>query len=274
MSYAFRKVYADVLAPDGTLYVVYLAWLHLLGRWYGRSGAEVYAPDGTHTTHHGEEMAPVEHAEFDATHIVVALPRGPLVLRYHPEGEAFSPAPPMACPGLSWSVLVPRGTAIITSADLGRHEGVGYVDWVALSRPTRRLGLRELSWGRAHLDDATIAFTALDFADGRVWHSGAVWSRPSPAPDPGEVASELDAAGNMRVTVGGSALVLRAERLLHQGDAFGKDRVPRPMERLVARVLGGRTHETRWLGSASWAQGRGRAVYERVRFGAGAAGTR
>ena len=274
MSYSFRKVYADVLAPDGTLCVVYLAWVHLLGRWHGRSGAEVYAPDGTRTTHEGEEIAPVARADFDPTRIVVALPRGQLVLQYQAEAEAFSPAPPAACPSLSWSVLVPRATALIASPDLGRHEGVGYVDWVALSRPTRLLGLRELRWGRAHLREATIAFTALDFADGREWRSGAVWSAPSRAPAPGDVASELDAAGNMRVRIGASVIALRAERLLHQGDAFGKDRVRNPVERLVAHALGGRTRETRWLGTASLGGNQGRAVYERVRFGAAATGPR
>ncbi len=97
-----------------------------------------------------------------------------------------------------------------------------------------------------------------------------MWSAPSRAPAAGDVASELDAAGNMRVTVGASALALRADRLLHQGDAFGKDRVSKPVDRLVARVLGGRTHETRWLGSASLGRTQGPAVYERVRFGAAA----
>lgn len=271
MSYEFRKLYADVLTPDGTLCVVYLSWVKLLGRWYGRSGVELYAHDGTRTVHLGGEVAPVERDAVDATRIVVPLPGGDLVLRYEPEHEGFSPPPPAACPSLSWEVLVPRGRAHISSAELGEHEGVGYVDWVTISRPTRLLRLRELTWGRAHVADATVAFTALDLADGRTWRAGAVWTKPSRAPVVArDVTTQLDDAGVGQVNAGDASLALRAGRVLHEGDAFGPDRVSKALDRLVVRAIGGSTHETRWVGTATMGGEEGRAVYERVRFGAAA----
>ena len=46
MSYAFHKVYADLVTPEGAILVVYLTWLRLRSRFWGSSGAELYAPDG------------------------------------------------------------------------------------------------------------------------------------------------------------------------------------------------------------------------------------
>lgn len=269
MTYQFRKLYADVLSSDGTLCIVYLSWVNLLGRWYGRSGVELYRADGTRTVHLGGDVPPVERGDLDATRIVVSLPKGQLLLRYEPEHEGFSPPLPAVCPSLSWSVLVPRARARLSSADVGDREGLGYVDWVTLSRPTRLLRFRELTWGRAHLANTTVVFTALDLADGRAWRAGAVWTKPSRAPvTVSHIATGLDSAGSGQVKVGGAALALRAERVLHAGDAFGPDRVSKPLDRLVVRAIGGRTSETRWLGTARLGDDEGHAVYERVHFGA------
>ena len=271
MSFQFRKLYADVLSADGSLCVVYLSWAKLLGRWYGRSGVELYAADGTRTVYPGGDVAVVERSELDATRIVVSLPKGQLVLQYEPEHEGFSPPSPAECPSLSWSVLVPRGRARISSPDVGDREGVGYVDWVTLSRPTRLLRFRELMWGRAHVADTTVAFTSLELTDGHAWRTGAVWTRPSRAGVPaGDVMAQLDDAGVGRVKVGDAAATLRAERVLHEGDAFGPDRLSKAIDRLVVRAVAGPTHETRWVGAARIGDDEGRAVFERVRFGAAA----
>jgi hypothetical protein len=64
--------------------------------------------------------------------------------------------------------------------------------------------------------------------------------------------------------------VLEPRRILHAGNAYDSERVPRALDRLVARAIGGATSETRWLGRATDATNRDRAgwaVYERVLFG-------
>jgi hypothetical protein len=271
VSYTFRKVYADVVTPNGTLCVVYLVWVRLLGRWFGRSGVEVYAPDGTRTVYAGDRVPTAEQATFDPTRIVFPLRGGELRLEYAPEHDAFSPPSPEACPSLTWNVLIPRGRAVLEGPGLGRVEGVGYADWVELVRPTRLLRLRELVWGRSHVGERTFAFSALALEDGRGWQNAGLWTLPARAPSPVETfAHEVDASGHARVSLGGAPLELRPERVLHAGDAFGQDRMSGRLERLVVGAIGGRTHESRWIGSATVGPAVGRAVWERVRFGGAA----
>ena len=156
---------------------------------------------------------------------------------------------------------------------VGRFEGVGYVDWVELVRPTRLLRLRELVWGRAHVGERTVAFSSLALEDGRRWHQAGLWTLPGRAPSPvGAFAHEVDASGHARVSLGDAPLELRPERLLHAGDAFGEARLRESLERLVVRVIGGRTRESRWIGSAAVGPVVGRAVWERVCFGGAAKG--
>ncbi|MBW2256266.1 MAG: hypothetical protein JRI25_16950 [Deltaproteobacteria bacterium] len=63
--------------------------------------------------------------------------------------------------------------------------------------------------------------------------------------------------------------------MLHAGDAFDAERVPRLVDRMVAAAVGGKTVETRWFAEATL-QGPGRepvlgtALHEWVRFGAAA----
>ncbi len=209
--------------------------------------------------------------DLDATRIVVSLPKGQLLIQYEPEHESFSPPSPAVCPSLSWSVLVPRARAWLSIENVGDWEGWGYVDWVTLSRPTRLLRLHKLTWGRAHLANTTVVFTAIELADRRTWHAGAVWTKPIDAPvTVSDIAIGLDSDGSGQVKVGNAALSLHAERVLHSGDAFGPDRVSKALDRLVVRAIGGRTSETRWLGTARLGGDKGRAIYERVYFGAAA----
>ena len=156
---------------------------------------------------------------------------------------------------------------------VGRVEGVGYADWVELVRPTRLLRLRELVWGRSHVGERTFAFSALALEDGRGWQQAGLWTRPARAPSLVETfAHEVDASGHARVRLGDVPLELRPERVLHAGDAFGQARMSGRLERLVVRAIGGRTHESRWIGSATVGPTVGRAVWERVLFGGAARG--
>lgn len=267
--YGFRKLYSDLVTADGTLAVVYLTWVTLLGRTYGRAGVEVYRPDGTRTVLLGADPAPLEPRTSEPLRI--ALPKGELVLAYAPVHRALDVGPATTCPSLHWSVLLARGAATLTIPELGALEGVGYVDWVTISRPTRTLGLRLLDWGRVHTPRQTLVYTSLEHEDGRRWQVSGAWQvgREDARVD-GGVSVAIDDRGSGHVDAGPERVSLHAERVLHDGDAFGPERIASRADRLVVNALGGPTDETRWMGRATMADDEGRAVYERVRFGAAA----
>ncbi len=268
MSYEFRKVYADLVTDGGDVCVLYLGWVRLLTHWHGRAGVEIYRADGTRERYGAGSASPPPDADAPLGQIPLcpSLGGGRVELSIEPEHGDFVPGT-VACPELTWAVKVARGRARLR-APFGDFEGTGYVDLVRITRPTRRLGLRILSWGRAHLDDATLVFTVTDFADARRWSAGALWTggHGRGAESPADV--RLDADGRGTVTVAADRVALTPERLLHAGDAFGPERVPQFLDRIAARVVTGPTIEARWLGWATdGSHRRGRVVYETVRFG-------
>jgi len=91
--------------------------------------------------------------------------------------------------------------------------------------------------------------------------------RARAAPERASAVSAVDEDGRGRVELAGTTIALEPQRVLHAGDAYGPDRIPRTLDRLVTRAIGGATSETRWLGRATDAAEPGRsgwAVYERV----------
>ena len=271
MAYEFRKLYADLVTADGTVCVLYLSWVRLRDRWHARTGLEVYWPDGRHDVRHGlnAPAPPANDTPLERIPLVAELPGGRCELRFEPEHGAFVPES-SPCPALSWSVKLARGRATLTAPGLGTFTGNGYADWVSITRATRLLGLRSLTWGRAHLPDATLVFTALDLEDARPWRASARWNAMGAAPEAGEARTVLDAHGDGRIELARGAFILEPRRVLHAGNAYGPERVPRRLDRLIARAVGGATSETRWLGCATDAadgERSGWAVYERVVFG-------
>jgi hypothetical protein len=264
--YDFRKIYADVVTPDGTVCIVYQTWVRLVRAWHARAGFELHRPDGTRTIHHGRGVPepPEPDAPAASLPMWIRIDGGTFELSVEEEHGGFEPAP--ACDGLAWSVKLGAGRMRARGPGLDL-EGRGYVDLVRLTRVTRALRMRELSWGRAHAGDATFVWTALDFAGGRRWRAGARWDGGARATGSLDVA--IDARGEGSVTIADRALVLDRGRVLHDGDAFDRERIPSTLDRIVTRAIGGPTHQVRWHGQAlDRSTGlSGDAIYERVRFG-------
>lgn len=278
MSYEFVKVYADLVSDDGTVLVLYQAWVRFFGRWHARGGLELYPSNGRHRVSHGKiaSSPPLPEHVLEGP-LALRLPSGDFQLVLDRREASFEPSP-QPCAGLEWRVLAARTSACTRgAASLAGISGIGYVDWVRIARPIRSLGLRDLRWGRAHLPSSTFVFNAIEFADGTRWSRAVRWPRLIDAP--GTVSNEVEIGtdGIGRISLGPQALKLEPERLLSRGSSFARDRFPNLVDRAVVRVVGGRARERRWIGSArldvsaagepSLEPEPGSAVYERVQFG-------
>jgi carotenoid 1,2-hydratase len=91
-------------------------------------------------------------------------------LRLTPEGEGFAPPECRLSPGAPhfWATPAPRCRVHFQSASLGlEFEGTGYHD-VNMGRELLHLGMREWSWGRAHLhDEDRIFYDAMELSGTR-----------------------------------------------------------------------------------------------------------
>lgn len=272
MLYEFRKLYADLVAADGTFVVLYLSRVRL-GAWQGRGSVEVYFPDGRREALQGclEPTDLDPETPLQALPLQLALPGGGR-FALEAEVEAGPWAPSVACPAdpLCWRVVAAhaRMTARWTGPRGERTlEGPGYVDLVRVTRATRLLGLSLLRWGRAHLPGRSVVFEDLALENGRRWTvaldapRGEV-TRPT-------VMLDRDGAGAVRLQDG--ELFLSPARVLHRGNAFAADRIPGKLDRVLCEAVGGPTHQVRWLGEATCGGARGPAVWEQVRFGREAA---
>jgi len=276
--YEFRKLYADLVADDGTVCMLYLTWVRFSRHWHGRGGVELYAPDGSRTLAHGVAAPPLVEPDtlVEQIPLRVELGDGLFELTVALEHGAFTPATPSPAPALHWHVKVARTQARARWSGATERvvEGTGYIDWVHLTRLTRMLGFHTLRWGRAHLDGRTVVFNALRLDDGQEWRVGADWTAQGRR-DLDGFALDLDEDGGGAIGLGDATLELTPRRVLHAGSAFDAERVPRLVDRLVAEAVGGRTEETRWFAEATLQEpGRdpvvGTALHEWVRFGAAA----
>lgn len=271
-AYDFRKVYADLVTPAGDVVVVYLNEVHLAGVRSTRSSAERYGPDGARTVFHGVADLPPLTPETALGSLVVPLAHGRITMTLEVEHGAWQPSTPSPVDPLHWWVLAARTRATLTWPDGRVDEGVGYVDWVEITTPTRLLGFRELWWGRAHLPDRTVVFEGLDRGDAPGWWVAAEVDAGGPTERPPRLG--LDERGAGPVTLGGRTLILTPERVLHDGDAFDPERIPRWLDRQACQAFGGPTWETRRFGRARLGDAEGPALWERVRFGEAATATR
>ena len=268
MSYAFRKIYADLVAPDGSVCVTYLTWIRFWRRWYASAGVELYHPEGSRELHHAAGApAPVDQdtprAELP---LALELPDGAFELVHELVHGGWTPSVPAPDGALRWSVKLARGNAVARFSD-GRPDlhGTGYVDFVELVRPTRWLGFDKLCWGRLHLPGRTVVADELTRVDGTAWRPGASW--------PGcEAKSRFEIEdGSGSVRVGGQRYELSPRRVLHAGDAFDPRRIPSVTDRTVCQLVGGPHFETRWFGEVHSEDGeRGWGLWEQVHFGRGA----
>jgi hypothetical protein len=284
-AYTFQKLYADVVAPDGTVCITYASWLSVLGRTLFLGGVEVYDPAGgryVERARRGDLLTSAPSNGSDATSsgdltVRLSLPSGPFALTLR--SGWHTPLPDFPLPGLTWAVHAPRAEATARWSDREPLAGTGYADWVTLDRATRRYPLQMLEWGRVHLEDETALFTRLTLRTGRTWERGLIVGRPSEAPG----AWQSDRVrtrwydGVLGVAAGRDEIAayhLRPVRCLHDGAPNDPERFPRRWERALIGVLTGSSHETRWLSRATASGDTSRAgwaVHKEVRFGRAAA---
>jgi hypothetical protein len=273
MGFRFEKLYADVVAQDGTVCIAYLAWLDVWGLKSAYAGLELYWPDGRREVIQAQPRAePIDWSRREI-HFSFDVPGGPFLLEYRVVHGAWTPegAP---CDDLRWCVKAARAEASGRWMGDPRRpvlRGVGYADWVELDRPTRRLNLGLLRWGRVHLPDATLVFNAVDFRSGPPWQRAARWSDAGRA-EYGTVGIERASSGTEVHLAGLSGhLIIEPARALHVGDAIDRARFPGAVERLVSSAVTGPATERRLLGRARWTgqeqSGSAWALHEAVRFG-------
>jgi hypothetical protein len=274
MTFRFRKLYADVVMPDGTVAIVYLAWLDCAGFHSASAVVEWYPQGGGRTAHYA--LSPPMPVDPDAASehlsIELATAAGVFRLAYSEGWLRWTPAG--APRGLDWRVLQPRSDAIATWTDhSGTREwrGVGYVDWVECTRPPRRLGLRTLAWGRAHWPGGAAVFTAVELLQGPGWARAAQWRDGSLVSTSDKIYLERAEHGGLVVRVDERDCYRIAQgRTLHHGEGLDRERFPRFIDRIAARALTGPVHETRWICPVVVPGGdsdKSAALHELVRFG-------
>jgi len=270
-AYEFRKLYADIVDQSGRVAVLYLTYVRLAGIWSGRASVELYTPDGQRTVMHATEPAPL--LDPDAALIEmpreVPLPEGVFRIELEPTLGVWKPERPPPADALHWQVKAARTEARARWPG-GELRGIGYVDWVQITKPTRLLGLHELHWGRVHLPDRTVVFEHLTTVGGDRWDVGIDWRLDEAAPRMLAGPARLDASGHGMIPLSDLSLELTPDRVLHDGNAFDPERIPRVVDRMACEALGGRTTETRWLGRARLGAVVAPCLYERVRFGGSA----
>jgi hypothetical protein len=267
----FDKLYADLVAPDGSVYVLYLAHLDF-GVRLRFAEIEAYPAGAGRQVHAGR--APRNLAACldcaDALDVKLVAPAGRFRFQASALNGAFAPSS-SAAPGVAWSVCMARTQARLelpASLGGGCVTGVGYVDRLRVENAGIRRQLLRLDWGRVHLADSTRVWSRVTLRDGDAWQQGARWSRPGAKaePLPAGRASELVAA-----EVAGEEAAILGERVLHAGSAVDQDRFPILPLRWLCQVLAGRPEQRRCVarlgqsGSIS-GSGAGWGVYESVDF--------
>ncbi len=275
MPFEFRKVYLDLITDQGQVCVLYLSWVRFFQRWHAQASVEIYEPGGKRTIVHAlSAPQPVDPERgLDQLPVALTIPGGTLELEVKPVHEAWTPAVASPVPELNWSVGALRTSTCITlTTDQGvrKFRGEGYIDFVTLTRPTRKLGLRSLRWGRAHMFERSLCFTALELQDGRHWFVGVTQMHGRPARSYGNLSVKLeDGCGQVRFGTGGQVLRFDKPTVLHAGSAFDAERIPSPLHRQVCLLVGGPHEERRWLCQArvDGSHGTGHALHEVVWFG-------
>jgi hypothetical protein len=274
-AFHLRKLYADLVSPDGCVIVVYLGWLTAAGLRVGYAAVEHYAADGTRRVYRGQPVAdePARHPDGSLEYAVRTRDGRTFRLVHHDQLPAWVPAGPAISPHVRWQVAAPAARATASWDDDADWSaaGRGYADQVTLLRPPRLLGLRRLRWGRAHLPGRTVVFNAVDLTGTRWWARTAEWptggARTVHSNDRGPLPDDRT------VLAPGGHLTLTPLRVLHEGDPLDRERFPGSLERWAGRAANGPAHEVRYLSRATALDGTGgMALHESVRFGR-AAGT-
>jgi hypothetical protein len=243
---AFDKLYADLVAPDGSVYVVYLATFDLPGGRLRFAELETYPVAGQRRIYTARPSSShrTDVGSNEPLDVVLDSSVGIFQFQARALNGGFVPS---AVPrsGLEWRVCMARTEARLEfPAALGGGvvSGTGYVDHLRVERPTARRGLRTLDWGRAHLSSSSLVWSRLTFSEGPSWADAARWSGPGTAAEPGPCRAWVDP--EQIVALGG---IVASERVLHEGSALDRHRVPAAPVRWFLQAVAGPTHQRRWV---------------------------
>jgi hypothetical protein len=265
-----EKWYVDVLLADGTVLIVYLGAIGVLGFRVARVMVDLFRPG-----------APVVRASAKARAVVGAeggLQFGPVIidgdvlrlatpslsgeLIFRPRFGACELASPFLRQGarsLTWTIEVPDADVEGALRWPGGHldvRGRGYRDRVYFDLASPRLPFRTLTWGRAvsasHAATWVAATTSADRIV-RAWKDGQGL----------DVAAVERDAPPACVDVGEGRVLVDADVAGLPGLRLG------PLSGLLGRLTGG-AHETKWQAACAIDGERGVAVHERVTWRAGA----
>lgn len=264
--FRYRKLYGDLITDSGVVCVVYVAELCVLGARSASAGYECYAPDGSRRVVRARGAATL-HVDPSRIGVRFDTLEGPFNYELRRGEVPFEPHRPSA--HLGWQVLAAMSPVRVTGVAGDRGlSGLGYSDRVELSAPPRTLGLAELAWGRGQLGHDTFVFTEARFTDGRLFRRALVNGSSFT-----EFTLESDTDDSLRLGVGEWHFALDDQRCLHVGDAIDEARFPTRLERGLSHALSGAIRERRALARVRGAHGEaGRALHERVHFGASRAG--
>lgn len=266
MSFLLEKRYADLVTPEGDVVVAYATALEWGRLRHVYAGATFYRADGTRLAVRATAVPNDLGPRFGPPIREIRFPcaTGEFRLRYEPgPGPWRSRAAPPA-DGLDWWVERPRAVGTLVWPGESRvATGLGYADRVRLRRSLRRIGIRQLDWGRAHLADATVVYTRLRLTSGRDWRCMTRWRTDGGPPEETPIL-ELP-AGNC---LPGMSII--PCRRLHSGPASELLPDARLTDRAFLRLFGGRLQDDRWLsqtGTETVPSPYGWVVHETVRPG-------
>jgi hypothetical protein len=244
---AFDKLYADLVAPDGSVYVLYLATLDFLGCRLRFAELEAYPVEGQRHVYTARP-SPAHRTTLDLDEpldVELSTSSGRFRFQALQVNGGYAPPSP-AKPGLEWSVCMGRTQARL-ELPLGLGGGVvsgtGYIDRLSVVRPSIHRSLRTLHWGRAHLASSSIVWTRLGFADGETWEQFARWALPGTEAEAGPLTRSEHVAVAQIEAAGGR---VQSERVLHEGCALDCSRVPSAPVRWLLNAMAGQTHLQRW----------------------------
>lgn len=275
MPYEFRKVNVDLITEAGEVCVIHMSFVRFLQRWHAHASCEIYDQSGRCTVVHAKDAPPLidPGRGLDQLPVALTIPGGKLELEVKPIHEGWDPVAPCPVPALAWTLGALRAnvTVQLTTGERSRKlRGEGYVDFLCITEAARKLGLRSLRWGRAHMFERSLAFAALDLADDRRWYVGVTRLHGRPARSYGNLTMAVEGgAGMVRFGTGGQVLRLEKPSVLCEGSAFSPERVPGLVLRQASSAASGPMFERRWLATARVdnSHGDGKAMHGILWFG-------